>query len=67
MQYMRICMTLCGAYAAAAPEEPYPTTSVLLERLQEVLEKADVEVGHLPVVTKDQHFFRQLAVNAATV
>lgn len=29
--------------ASAAPEEPYPTTSALLEKLQEVLEKADVE------------------------
>jgi len=37
-------LTLCGAYAAAAPEEPHPTTSALLEKLQEVLEKADVEV-----------------------
>ncbi len=37
-------MTLCGAYAAAAPEEPFPTTAALLEKLQEVLEKADVEV-----------------------
>ncbi len=37
-------MRLCGEYAAAAPEEPFPTTAALLEKLQEVLEKADVEV-----------------------
>ena len=37
-------LTLCVAYAAAAPEEPFPTTAALLEKLQEVLEKADVEV-----------------------
>ncbi|KAL0040091.1 hypothetical protein WJX79_005960 [Trebouxia sp. C0005] len=29
--------------ASAVPEEPYPTTAALLEKLQEVLEKADVE------------------------
>ena len=30
--------------AAAVPEEPYPPASALLEKLQEVLENADVEV-----------------------
>lgn len=59
-------MTLCGAYAAAAPEQPFPTTAELLEKLQEVLEKADVEVGHLPIVIKDQLSFRQHAFAAAT-
>ena len=31
-------------HAAVAPEEAYPSTLELLENLQEVLEKADVEV-----------------------
>lgn len=60
-------MTLYDVYAAAVPEEPYPTTAALLEKLQEVLEKADVEVDYLLVATKDQHFFKKLAVNAATM
>ena len=37
--------------AAAAVEEPYPPTSKLLEKLQEVLEKADVEVTLLFLLT----------------
>lgn len=31
-------------HAAQEVQEPYPTTHALLEKLQEVLEKADVEV-----------------------
>lgn len=31
-------------HAATEVQEPYPTTEALLEKLQEVLEKADVEV-----------------------
>lgn len=31
-------------------QEPYPTTEALLDKLQEVLEKADVEVCSLQAV-----------------
>ena len=36
--------------AAAEVQEPYPSTEALLEKLQEVLEKADVEVCWLRTV-----------------
>lgn len=40
----------CMLLAAAEAQEPYPTTEALLEKLQEVLEKADVEVCSLQAV-----------------
>lgn len=38
------------ALAGEEVQEPYPTTEALLDKLQEVLEKADVEVCSLQAV-----------------
>ena len=44
-------------YAAAEVQEPYPTTEALLEKLQEVLQKADVEVCSLQAsALRDAYF-----------